>query len=87
MDFIEGLPLAGGHDAILVVVDRLTKMALFIPSYKDIDTSALVSIFVDCIFSKHGAPCDIVSDWGRPFASSLASPRLTTQRQTARLSA
>lgn len=71
MDFIEGLPDSAGFDAILVVVDRLTKMALFIPTRKDVDTAELVSIFVDRIFSKHGAPYDIVSDRGRHFVSKL----------------
>lgn len=73
MDFIEGLPLSRGHDAILVVVDRLSKMALFIPTFKDLDTPDLVRLFLDRVFSKHGAPHDIVSDRGRHFVSKLWS--------------
>jgi hypothetical protein len=71
MDFIEGLPESEGRDAILVVVDRMTKMALFVPTTKDVDMEELVRIFVQNIFSKHGAPQDIISDRGRHFVSRL----------------
>ena len=33
MDFIEKLPKSAKYNSILVVVDRLTKKALFIPTY------------------------------------------------------
>lgn len=58
MDFIEGLPESGSFDSILVVVDWLTKMALFIPTTKDLDTEGLVRLFIDQVFSKYGAPAD-----------------------------
>ncbi len=38
MDFIEQLPALDGFMAILVVVDRLTKQSLFIPTFDTIDT-------------------------------------------------
>jgi hypothetical protein len=46
MDFIEGLPLSDGHDMILVIVDRLTKMALFIPTFLDIDSGEVAMLFL-----------------------------------------
>ena len=67
MDFIEGLPLFDGHDAILVVVCHLTKMALFIPTFCDIDAEDLPHIFLSQVFAKHGTPTDIISDWGKHF--------------------
>src|SRR5882672_3158322 len=67
MDFIEGLPLSQGHDTILVVVCRLTKMALFIPTFRDIDAEDLAHILLSQVFAKHGTPTDIVSDRGKHF--------------------
>ena len=69
MDFIEQLPPSDGFDTILVVVDRLTKMALFIPTYATDDAPRLASILLTHVFSKHGTPVDIVSDRGKHFVS------------------
>ena len=69
MDFIEGLPDSEGFDCILVVVDRLTKMARFVPTVKTLDTPGLANIFLREIFALHGTPEDIVSDRGKHFVS------------------
>src|SRR5882724_1196064 len=69
MDFIKGLPLSDGHDTILVVVCHLTKMALFIPTFQDIDAEDLAHIFLSQVFAKHGTPTEIVSDQGKHFIS------------------
>jgi Integrase zinc binding domain len=62
MDFIERLPLSDGHDMILIIVDCLTKMALFIPTFSDIDSGEVAMIFLQYVFAKHGTPSDIISD-------------------------
>ena len=41
MDFIEQLPMLEGFTAILVIVDRLTKQSLFIPTHDTVDTPLL----------------------------------------------
>src|SRR5882724_5939531 len=69
MDFIEGLPLSKGHDMILVVVCHLTKMALFIPTFHDIDAEDLAHIFLSQVFAKHNTLTDIVSNQGKHFIS------------------
>jgi hypothetical protein len=62
MDFITQLPDSKGFTAILVVVDRLTKMAHFIPTTNEIDANSTVSLLMSRVVSAHGLPDDIVSD-------------------------
>jgi RNase H-like domain found in reverse transcriptase/Reverse transcriptase (RNA-dependent DNA polymerase)/Integrase zinc binding domain/Integrase core domain/Chromo (CHRromatin Organisation MOdifier) domain/Retroviral aspartyl protease len=69
MDFIEELPASGGFDSILVVVDRLTKMAHFLPCQKSMSAEQLAKLYVEHIFRLHGTPLDIVSDRGTKFTS------------------
>lgn len=69
MDMIEQLPPSSGFDAILVVVDRLTKMALFIPTTTLVTSEELARLYLRHVFSKHGLPSSIVSDRGSEFTS------------------
>src|SRR5258708_10086285 len=69
MDFIEQLPLLEGFTAILVIVDRLTKQSLFIPTHDMVDTPQLAWLFLTHIFSKHSALGHVTSDHGTEFMS------------------
>ncbi|MBW0546083.1 hypothetical protein O181_085798 [Austropuccinia psidii MF-1] len=53
MDFITQLPLSNNFDPILVVVDRFSKMAIFIPPYGTSTSMYLAQIFISHVFSKH----------------------------------
>nr|GFC95721.1 Gag protease polyprotein [Tanacetum cinerariifolium] len=57
------------HDAIWVVVDRLTKSAHFLPIRKDYPVSRLAEIFQEEIIRLHGTPSAIVSDKDPRFTS------------------
>ncbi|MBW0484137.1 hypothetical protein O181_023852 [Austropuccinia psidii MF-1] len=70
MDFITQLPLSNSFDCIVVVVDRFSKMIIFIPAYKPITALDLAQIFINHFFSKHGLPSSIVSDRRSLLASS-----------------
>jgi len=70
-DFITKLPLAQGYDAILVVVDRLTKMAHFVPTTKRTSAEGLARLFRDNIWKLHGLPDSIISDRGPQFAAGI----------------
>ncbi|EEB88860.1 hypothetical protein MPER_13115, partial [Moniliophthora perniciosa FA553] len=72
MDFIEQLPDANGHTSILVVIDRTSKQAIFIPLPKKIDSPTLAQLFAIHVFSKHGVPNHITSDRGSEFVSSFS---------------
>ena len=70
MDFITGLPRTkAGHDAILVVVDRLTKWGYFIPTATTIDAKETARLFHDVVFARHGMPRRLVSDRDTRFTS------------------
>ena len=71
MDFITGLPLSAGKNAIFVVVDRLSKMAHFIPCTDEIDSEGTARLFADHVFRLHGLPRSVVSDRGSVFASKF----------------
>ncbi|SOV04067.1 uncharacterized protein UDID_19529 [Ustilago sp. UG-2017a] len=46
MDLIEQLPPSSDFTAILVVVDRLTKMAIFVPTTNELDAPKLAKLFL-----------------------------------------
>ena len=52
MNFIEQLLSSAGYTAILVIVDRLSKQAVFIPTHDTITLAKLAKLFVLHMFSK-----------------------------------
>jgi hypothetical protein len=72
MDLITDLPLTScGHDAIIVVVDRLTKLAHFIPCTTKCSALDVAKMFHDNIFRLHGIPKEIISDRDPRFTSKF----------------
>jgi hypothetical protein len=69
MDFIEHLPNSDGHDSVLVVVDRLSKQGIFIPTHDTVTAEDLALLFVIHVFSKHGVPHHATCDRGPEFVS------------------
>lgn len=64
MDFIEGFTKVGGKSVILIVVDRFSKFAHFIPLSHPYSASSVARAFFDNIVRLHGFPCSIVNDRG-----------------------
>ena len=63
MDFIFELPKTKkGYTGILVVVDRFSKMAHFVPLNEDTSARQVARLFFQYIVKYHGLPKSIVSD-------------------------
>ena len=71
MDFIEGLLVSEGSNAILVVVDRFTKYAHFVPLHHPFSAAGVARVFVDSVVKLHGMPKSIVSDRDRIFTNTF----------------
>jgi len=70
MDFIVGLPKTSQHhDSIWVIVDRLTKIAHFIPVNTEYRSRKYAEIYIDRIVCLHGVPKTIISDRGAQFVA------------------
>jgi hypothetical protein len=70
MDFIVGLlRTQSEYDSIWVIVDRLTKVAHFIPIKTTYSGLQLVELYMSRIVFLHGVPKKIVSDRGTQFTS------------------
>jgi hypothetical protein len=69
MDFIEHLPESDRHTTILVIVDRLSKQGIFIPTVDEITAPRLAQLFIIHVFSKYGVPSHVTCDRGSEFVS------------------
>jgi hypothetical protein len=65
MDFIEELPKSEGYNPILVVVDKFSKYAHYIPLKHPFTTPQVAQVFLDAVVRLHGMPKSIVSDRDR----------------------
>ncbi|XP_074288558.1 uncharacterized protein LOC141613713 [Silene latifolia] len=72
MDFVMGLPRSSrGMNVIWVVVDRLTKVAHFIPMKETWSLEELANAYQREIIRLHGVPKDIISDRDPRFCSQF----------------
>jgi hypothetical protein len=72
MDLITQLPeTLRGHSAIIVFVDRLTKMVHLAPATTSVSSQEFAQIFLKEVYAKHGMPKSIVSDRDPRFTSDF----------------
>jgi hypothetical protein len=74
VDMITELPCTvDGYDAVIVFVDRMTKMVHFVPCKKTLDSQGFCQLFMDNIVRLHGWPKRVVSDRGSIFTSHFTA--------------
>lgn len=72
MDFIVRLPMTeAGHDALMVVTDRLTKMVRCVPMTTTVTAPEVAEMFVENVVRLYGVPQEIVSDRDSKFTSAF----------------
>ena len=71
INFIKKLPSSSRFDTILVIVNQLTKQAIFIPAHNIIISMDLIYLFVLYVFSKHDIPSHVTSDKSLEFVSNF----------------
>ncbi|GAU16969.1 hypothetical protein TSUD_37270 [Trifolium subterraneum] len=72
IDFITGLPKSRGNEAILVIVDRLSKYAHFVPLKHPYTAKMIAEVFVREVVRLHGIPLSIVTDQPRTWANWIS---------------
>jgi len=71
VDFITKLLMSKGHDSILVVCDRFSKISHFVTAIEKTMAEGLVRLFRDNMWKLHGLLRSVISDRGPQFAAGL----------------
>jgi len=71
IDVIGPLPESSGYDAVLVIVDQLTKMVIAVPTNQELSAEGTARILHDRVFTIYGIPEKIISDRCTQFVSKF----------------
>lgn len=71
LDFVEGLPMSGGKNCILVVVDKFSKFGHFIPLKHPFTAFEVAKLYLQQVYHLHGLATTLISDRDRIFLSHL----------------
>ena len=71
VDFITKLPMSKGHDLILVVCDRFSKMFHFVATIEKTMAEGLARLFRDNVWKLYGLLESVISDRGPQFAAGM----------------
>jgi hypothetical protein len=66
-NMIVGLPMDGGKDAILVIVDSFSKYSIMVPCLSKVTAKDIADLFLEHVWKRHGFPEKTISDRGPVF--------------------
>jgi len=71
VDFVVELLESSGHDAVMTVVDSVSKRVHFVPMHTTVTAEGAARLFLHHVWKLHGLPKHIVSDHGSQFVASF----------------
>jgi len=71
VDFMVKLLESSGHDAVMTVVDFISKRVHFVPMHTTVTAEEVARLFLHYIWKLHGLPKRVVSDRGPQFVASF----------------
>ena len=69
MDFVVELPLSFSYDAVMIVVDSVSKQAYFILTHTTVTAEGAARLFLHQVWKLHGLPKCVISDHGPQFVA------------------
>jgi len=71
VDFVVELPKSSGHDAVMTVVDSISKRVHFIPTHTTVTAEGAARLFLHHVWKLHGLPKRVVFDRKPQFVASF----------------
>jgi hypothetical protein len=75
LDLITGLPKSEGHDAILVIMDKLTKFVQYVPTTSNLKQEGFTKLFIQHLVLRYRLPRQMITDqdarWSWSFWASI----------------
>jgi len=65
------LPESSGHDAVITVIDSISKRVHFVPMHTTVTVEGAARLFLHYVWKLHGLPKRVVSDCGPQFVASF----------------
>ena len=71
VDFVVKLPESSGYDAVMTVVDSVSKRVHFVPTHTIVTAKGVARLFLHHVWKLHGLPKCVVSNRGPQFVASF----------------